>query len=98
MNCMASIPGRLRLMHHDGYFDERVAASYDRPDGEEFDPAVIEAIVDFLVERAGAGHALELIRCRDGSHCAPARAARGAGARDRPLEGDGREAACQARR
>jgi SAM-dependent methyltransferase len=47
-------------MHDDGYFDERVAARYDRPDGEEFDPAVIETIVDFLVERAGAGRALEL--------------------------------------
>jgi SAM-dependent methyltransferase len=47
-------------MHDDGYFDERVAASYDRPDGEEFDPVVIETIVDFLVERAGAGRALEL--------------------------------------
>ena len=47
-------------MHDDGYFDERVAASYDRPDGEEFDPAIIETIVDFLVERAGAGRALEL--------------------------------------
>src|SRR4030095_7424888 len=57
---MASILGRLRLMHDDGYFDERVAASYDRPDGEECNPAVIEAIVSFLVERAGAGRALEL--------------------------------------
>jgi SAM-dependent methyltransferase len=47
-------------MHDDGYFDERVAASYDRLDGEEFDPTVIETIVDFLVERAGAGRALEL--------------------------------------
>jgi SAM-dependent methyltransferase len=47
-------------MHDDGYFDERVAASYDRPDGEEFDPTVIETIVDFLVERAGAGRVLEL--------------------------------------
>jgi SAM-dependent methyltransferase len=47
-------------MHDDGYFDERVAARYDRPDGEEFDPAVIETIVDFLVERAGTGRALEL--------------------------------------
>jgi SAM-dependent methyltransferase len=47
-------------MQHDGYFDERVAASYDRPDGEEFDRAVIETIVDCLVEHAGAGRALEL--------------------------------------
>src|SRR5262245_51015214 len=51
---------RLRPMHDDGYFDERVAARYDRSTGEEFDPAVIETIVDFLVERAGAGRALEL--------------------------------------
>jgi hypothetical protein len=27
-------------MHDDGYFDERVAASYDRLAGEEFDPRV----------------------------------------------------------
>jgi SAM-dependent methyltransferase len=47
-------------MHDDGYFDGRVAASYDRPDAEEFDPAVIETIVDFLGERTGAGRALEL--------------------------------------
>jgi SAM-dependent methyltransferase len=47
-------------MHDDGYFDERVAASYDRLDDEEFNPAVIETIVDFLVEHAGAGRALEL--------------------------------------
>jgi SAM-dependent methyltransferase len=47
-------------MHDDGYFDERVAASYDRPDGDEFDPALIETIVDFLVECTGAGRALEL--------------------------------------
>lgn len=47
-------------MRDDGYFDEGVAASYDRADGEEFDPAAIETIVDFLVERAGAGRALEL--------------------------------------
>jgi SAM-dependent methyltransferase len=45
---------------HDGYFDERVAARYDQSDGEEFDRAVIETIVDFLVERAGTGRALEL--------------------------------------
>jgi SAM-dependent methyltransferase len=47
-------------MHDDGYFDERVAASYDRSDGEEFTPAVIGAIVTFLLERAGPGRALEL--------------------------------------
>jgi SAM-dependent methyltransferase len=47
-------------MDDDGYFNERVAASYDRSPGEEFDPAVIEIIVDFLVERAGTGRALEL--------------------------------------
>ena len=44
----------------DGYFDERVAARYDDSESERFDPAVIEATVDFLAELAGRGHALEL--------------------------------------
>jgi SAM-dependent methyltransferase len=44
----------------DGYFDERVAATYDASSGEEFDPSVIEATVDFLAELAGGGRALEL--------------------------------------
>jgi SAM-dependent methyltransferase len=47
-------------MHDDGYFDERVAARYDESEGDAFDPATVETIVDFLVERAGAGRALEL--------------------------------------
>jgi SAM-dependent methyltransferase len=47
-------------MHDDGCFGERVAAIYDRPDGEEFDSTVIAATVDFLVEYAGPGRALEL--------------------------------------
>src|SRR6185503_15659840 len=53
-------PVRLSLMHDDGYFGERVAASYDRPAGEEFDPTLISATVDFLVEHARPGRALEL--------------------------------------
>ena len=40
-------------MHDDGYFGERVAATYDRADDDEFDPTVIAATVDFLVEYAG---------------------------------------------
>ena len=48
-------------MHrHDGYFDERVAASYDESSAEMFDPEVVDPVVDFLVELAGNGHALEL--------------------------------------
>jgi SAM-dependent methyltransferase len=47
-------------MPDDGYFDERIAASYDQSEGEAFDPRVIEAAVGFLVERAGAGRVLEL--------------------------------------
>jgi SAM-dependent methyltransferase len=43
----------------DGYFDERVAASYD-DDAEIFDPAVVDPVVDLLVELAGRGSALEL--------------------------------------
>jgi SAM-dependent methyltransferase len=44
----------------DGYFDERVAARYDESSGEMFDPAVVDPVLDFLVELAGDGRALEL--------------------------------------
>jgi SAM-dependent methyltransferase len=47
-------------MHDDGYFDERVASRYDESDREMFDPAVVNPVVDFLVELAGDGRALEL--------------------------------------
>ena len=47
-------------MHDDGYFDERVAARYDQSAAEMFDPAVVEPVVDFLVDLAGSGRALEL--------------------------------------
>jgi SAM-dependent methyltransferase len=43
----------------DGYFDEPVAARYDESSGEMFDPAVVNPTVDFLVEHAGGGGALE---------------------------------------
>ena len=46
-------------MHDDGYFGERVAARYDE-DTEMFDPAVVDPVVDLLVELAGSGRALEL--------------------------------------
>jgi SAM-dependent methyltransferase len=42
------------------YFDERIAQRYDASASEEFDPAVIDATVNFLAERAGSGAALEL--------------------------------------
>jgi SAM-dependent methyltransferase len=44
---------------HD-HFGERVAQRYDESTDEEFDPAVIEATVDFLAGLAGEGAALEL--------------------------------------
>jgi SAM-dependent methyltransferase len=44
----------------DGYFDERVAGRYDESSAEMFDPAVVEPVVDLLVELAGDGRALEL--------------------------------------
>ncbi|MDX6511048.1 MAG: hypothetical protein QOE36_552 [Gaiellaceae bacterium] len=46
-------------MHEDGYFDERVAAHYDESE-EISDAGVVEPVVDFLVELAGSGRALEL--------------------------------------
>jgi SAM-dependent methyltransferase len=47
-------------MDADGYFDERIAARYDESSAEMFDPAVVDPVVDFLVELAGGGRALEL--------------------------------------
>ena len=48
-------------MHDDdGYFDERVAARYDESAAEMFDAAVVDPVIDFLVELAGSGRALEL--------------------------------------
>jgi SAM-dependent methyltransferase len=49
-------------VHDDGYFDEHVAARYDesREVSEMFDPSVVDPVVDFLVELARNGQALEL--------------------------------------
>jgi SAM-dependent methyltransferase len=44
----------------DGYFDERVALRYDESAADMFDPAVVEPVVELLVELAGSGRALEL--------------------------------------
>jgi len=44
----------------DGYFDERVATRYDESAAEMFDAAVVDPVIDFLVELAGSGRALEL--------------------------------------
>ena len=44
----------------DGYFGERVAARYDESAAEIFDPAVVDPVVDLLVEVARRGRALEL--------------------------------------
>ena len=45
-------------MHDDGYFDERVAATYD-DDPEMFDAEAVDPVVDFLAELADDGRALE---------------------------------------
>src|SRR5436305_8022464 len=44
----------------ENFFGERVAARYDERYADQADPAVVDPIVDFLVERAGGGAALEL--------------------------------------
>ncbi len=46
-------------MHDDGYFGEPVAARYD-DDAAIFEPAVVDPVVDLLIELAGGGRALEL--------------------------------------
>lgn len=45
-------------MHDDGYFDESVAAAYDDDESISF-PEVVDPVVDFLVELAGEGRAVE---------------------------------------
>lgn len=47
-------------MSPDGYFDERVAATYDDPRDEMSQPAAIEPVVEFLADLAGEGRVLEL--------------------------------------
>ena len=42
------------------HFGEPVAARYDESSPEMFDPAVVDPVVDFLVDLAGDGAALEL--------------------------------------
>jgi len=44
----------------DGYFGERVAATYDEDGTGMFDASVVEPAVDFLEQLAGDGRALEL--------------------------------------
>jgi SAM-dependent methyltransferase len=48
------------VSHDDGYFDERIAATYDDDSSELFEPDVLEPAVDFLAELAASGPALEL--------------------------------------
>ena len=48
------------MVDDDGYFDERIAASYDESNAEDFEPSVVAPVVDFLVEHAGGGRVLEL--------------------------------------
>jgi SAM-dependent methyltransferase len=43
----------------DGYFNERIAARYDESSAEMIDASVVDPAVDFLVELAGNGRALE---------------------------------------
>jgi SAM-dependent methyltransferase len=46
-------------MQDDGYFDDRVAATYDASESEMFAAEVIDPVVDFLADLAGDGRALE---------------------------------------
>jgi SAM-dependent methyltransferase len=46
-------------MHSDGYFDERVASTYDYDVEDSFSPEAVEPVVDFLTELANGGTVLE---------------------------------------
>jgi SAM-dependent methyltransferase len=47
------------MVDEDGYFGERVAAKYDEPDSEMFDPGVVATTAGVLAELAAGGRALE---------------------------------------
>jgi len=44
----------------DGYFNERVAARYEESAAAMFDAGAVDPVIDFLVDIAGSGRALEL--------------------------------------
>ena len=44
----------------DGYFDERIAATFDDDYADQADPAVVGPMVALLARYAGDGRALEL--------------------------------------
>jgi SAM-dependent methyltransferase len=46
--------------HDDGYFDERIAATYDEDTAERSSQEAVDQVVDFLADLAGGGRALEL--------------------------------------
>jgi SAM-dependent methyltransferase len=48
------------MENEDGYFGERVAASYDESAADMFKSGVVEPAVDVLADLAGSGRALEL--------------------------------------
>ena len=47
------------MADEDGYFGEEVAARYDESLADEFSPAAVDPVVDFLAELCGDGPALE---------------------------------------
>jgi SAM-dependent methyltransferase len=44
----------------DGYFDERVAATFDQDYADQNNPVVVQPMIDYLGDLAGDGRALEL--------------------------------------
>ncbi|WP_433205500.1 class I SAM-dependent DNA methyltransferase [Dactylosporangium sp. CS-047395] len=48
------------MIDADGYFGERIAAQYDESSADMAEPAVLEPVLDTLVELADGGRALEL--------------------------------------
>jgi 2-polyprenyl-3-methyl-5-hydroxy-6-metoxy-1,4-benzoquinol methylase len=47
------------MKNSDGYFEERIAESYDEASADMFSPIVVDTAIDVLAELAGRGKALE---------------------------------------
>lgn len=56
----APCPTVRHMNDEDGYFGERVAATYDDPSAAEFLPETLNPMADLLAELADGGRALEL--------------------------------------
>ena len=55
------------MSDEDGYFDERIASTYDESIADEFAAAAVDPVVDFIAASAGRGGSSSSASARAGS-------------------------------